>query len=175
MNRMTNIIILAMAILIFVSFFLPWVDVQSQAIGKLTKVLRGEQKSSMQKISGFQVPVLANSPDSKLMISLIQLFNPGVKDADKKSYLIWGIPILALMIAIANYIWGRNKWFCLAMAILGIAIFAVAVFKIKTTDLDKGILNVQIAGGLWLTLSGYLGIGLCGLANFLTALRAKDQ
>ena len=164
-----------MAILIFVSFFLPWVDIQSQAIGKITRVLTGEQLPLMQRISGFQVPILANRQDSKLMITLIQLFNPGVQDADKKSYLIWGIPLLGLVIAIANYIWGRNKWFNLAIAVSGIMIFAIAVQKLITADLDKMVMNVNIAPGLWLTLFGYLGIGLCGLAGFIKGISIKPK
>lgn len=60
-----------------------------------------------------------------------------------------------------------NKWVGLAIGIVGIAIFAFATFKITTTDLDKLVLKVNIGYGLWLTLVGYLGIGILQVAEFL--------
>ncbi len=62
---------------------------------------------------------------------------------------------------------GNNKWLHLAVGIVGIVIFAFAVYKIKTTDLDKLILQVTMGPGLWLTLWSYLGIGAVSILNFV--------
>jgi len=173
MNKSNTLVMLVLTIVIFVSFFLPWVRVESQAVGVVAKALTGKKQAVIDNISGFQVPIMANSADARLMMSIIQIFNPGVTNADKKSYLIWLIPLLAVVIFIVSYFLGKNKWVNLAIGILGCAIFFVAAYKLKTIDLDKLVLNVSIAPGLWLILWGYLGMGLIGGINFIKVIKAK--
>jgi len=156
-----------LVLMIFVSFFLPWVSVESEAIGGVTKLLTGKKQASIDSISGFKVPVLANSEESRFMISVIKIFQPNIKDADKKSFLIWIVPILAVvMFGITNALKG-NKWVRLAIGIVGIVIFVFATYKIMTTDLNKLVLNIKIGYGLWLTLVGYLGIGVLQTVEFI--------
>jgi len=154
------------AAVVVVSFFVPWVSMNSPVVGTLSKVFSENKDSFLMKISGYQVPILANGEDSKLMIRIIQLFNPGVKDADKKSWLIWVIPIFAVLMAAAFMSLQKNKWFNLAVGIIGILVFAVGVYKLTTTNLDKMVMKVTILPGLWLVLCGYLGIGISGALNF---------
>lgn len=168
-----NLICAVLAAVIFISFFLPWVHAESQMIGSVTKVLTGKRQAEITNISGFNVPILANGPDARLIISIIQIFNPGVTDADKKSWLIWGVPLLAVAIFAAGIRLDQNKWYNLAIAIIGILVFLVGVYKIKTTDLDKLVLNARIGIGLWLTLYGYLGLGLAAAACYAKGLVGK--
>lgn len=63
--------------------------------------------------------------------------------------------------------------FNLLIFLIGVMIFVVGSYKIKTTDLDKLVLNARIGPGLWLTLWGYLGLGLMGLKNLLRLLVKK--
>ncbi|MFC1658636.1 hypothetical protein ACFL1D_04525 [Candidatus Omnitrophota bacterium] len=167
-------LVLALAALVFIAFFLPWVSVETgSVVGAVTKMLKGqEEKATLLSISGFQVPVLANSEESRLMISVIKIFQPGITNADKKSYLIWIVPLLAVAMAIlGNYVLKNNKWAHLAIGIIGVVIFAGAVFKITTTNLDKAILKVNIAPGLWLVFIAYLGIGILSLLEFWRLLK----
>ena len=166
-----KMIMLILVAVIFVSFFLPWISVESAAIGGVTKLLTGKEQSVFTQVSGFQVPVLANSDESRFMITIIKLFQPGIKDADKKSYLIWGVPLLAVVLFLLSYFLKDNKWVALGIGIIGVAIFAGAVFKISTTNLDKLVMQVNIAYGLWLILIGYLGLGILGILDFVKMLR----
>ncbi len=166
MDRILKLSIFVFAVVIFIAFFLPWVSVESQVAGKVSKFFSGEEQASLKKISGYEVPILANGKDAKLMISIIKIFNPSVTDADKKSWLIWGVPGLAVVIFLVVMFFGKNKWVNLGLGVLGIAIFAFATFKIKTTNLDKVVLNVNISPGLWIILWMYLGIGLMNLSAF---------
>jgi Na+-transporting NADH:ubiquinone oxidoreductase subunit NqrC len=61
----------------------------------------------------------------------------------------------------------------LSVGVIGVLIFVVGVYKIASTDLDKLVLNVNIGAGLWLTLYGYLGMGLAGIAGFIALLAQK--
>jgi hypothetical protein len=155
------------ALLILASFFLPWASIHSPVTGTIANFFSGEKKSSLMEISGFQVPILANRSDSRFMVQLIQLFSPGVKDAGKKSWLIWGAPLLAVLLALLHAFIKENKWLNLVVGILGVLIFAVGTYKLKTANLDKTVLSVSIMPGLWLLLYGYLGMGLACLFKLI--------
>ena len=171
MSKIYPTIIIALAVIIFISFFLPWVGVESPQMGSVSKLLTGKRQALVDNVSGFKVPILANSDESRFMITVIQIFNPGIQDADKKSFLIWVVPLLGVVIAVLVNILGKNKFVNLAIAILGIAIFAVAVFKISTTNLDKLVLKVNIGIGLWLILYGYLAMGVLAGLRFVQQLK----
>jgi hypothetical protein len=166
-RKVVNAVLVAV---IFISFFLPWVRVEAPMVGSIAKVLTGKRQAEITSISGFDVPILANGPDARLMISIIKIFDPDVKDADKKSWLIWGVPLFAIIIFLLDLLLKGNRWFYLGVALIGILIFFGAVYKIKTTDLDKLVLNAKIGVGLWLTLYGYLGLGVFAAMGFIRSL-----
>ncbi|MCM8784470.1 MAG: hypothetical protein NC818_06880 [Candidatus Omnitrophica bacterium] len=168
-----NLVILVITVLIFIAFFLPWVHVESKMVGGITKVLTGKRQTEISNISGFSVPLLTNSSDARLAISVIKIFNPKVTNADKKSWLIWGVPLLAIIIFLLSLFLGVNRWFNLILAITGIIIFVFGAYELKTTDLDKLVLNARIGVGLWLTLWGYLGLGVVGGVNFFKGILSK--
>jgi hypothetical protein len=174
MAKLFNLVVVVLAMVIVISFFLPWAMVQSQAVGTFSKILTGKTQSDIASISGFGIPRMANSEDSRLAVSVIKIFNPGVKDADKKSYLVWLAPLFAVAAAMMLIFLGKNKWVNLAVGAICVLIFVVGVYKIAATDLDKLVLNVKISAGLWLTLYGYLGMGLAGIAGF-AALQLKKK
>ncbi len=173
MGKLPFFIAVVLALAIFVCFFLPWVSIESQVVGQFSKVLTGKKQASIDTISGFQIPILANRSDSRFIMSIIKIFNPDIKDADKKSFLIWVVPLLAIILAGLVLAIGKNKWFNLTLAVVGVGIFLGAVYKIKTTDLNKLVLNVRIAGPLWCILWSYLGMGLVGAVSFVRGLGKK--
>jgi len=164
MNKLYSPVLLVMVLVILVSFFLPWVSVQSEAVGTFTKILTGEKQAVIDEISGFRIPIMANGDDARLMLSIIKIFNPKVENADKKSYLVWVIPILAVVLLLGGVSLGKNKVFNLAMGIIGVVLFVAAMYKIQTTNLDKMVLKVSIGNGLWLSLYAYLALGILGFA-----------
>lgn len=160
-------LMLILVIVIVVAFFLPWVSVESAAVGKVSKLLTGKTQATIGSVSGFQMPILANSEESRLMITIIKIFQPDITNADKKSFLIWIVPLLAIIIFWVGNAPKTNQWIRLAFGVIGILIFVGATFKIITTDLDKMIIKVNIGYGLWLILFGYLGIGVLQIGEFL--------
>jgi len=160
-------LMLILVIIIAVSFFLPWVSIKSEVVGNVAKLLTGKKQATIDSISGFKVPILANSEESRLMITIIKIFQPKVTNADKKSFLIWVVPLFAIAIYFISNSLKTNKWIRLIFGVLCILIFVGATYKIITTDLDKMILRVHIEYGLWLILFGYLGIGILQITEFL--------
>jgi hypothetical protein len=164
----------ALAVVIFIAFFLPWLSVESGQIGMVTKILTGKRQALVDNISAFNIPILANSTESRFMISIIRIFNPNIEHADKKSFLIWLVPIFALIIAVASRFLAGDLWFNIAVGLIGTAIFAVAVFKISTTDLDKFVLRVSVGLGLWLSIYTYLAMGLLSFAMAIQSLFKRN-
>ncbi|MFH1414354.1 MAG: hypothetical protein ABIG56_05860 [Candidatus Omnitrophota bacterium] len=167
MDKFLKLVVLACCIVVIIAFFLPWVNVESQQAGSITKVLTGKRQGSIASISGIQVPVMANSDESRLLISIAKIFFPKVDNVDKKSFAVCLIPLLALIIIALNLTIGSNKMVQLACAVLGVLIFAVPLFKIMTTDMDKLILQINIGIGLWLILLSYLAIGGSSIIRLL--------
>lgn len=170
MDKVNRLIVAALAAIIVISFFIPWIQVESPQVGAFTKLLTGKRQATLDSVSGFRIPVLANSDESRFMVEVIRMFNPEVKDANKKSYAVWIMPILAIIIAGAYWHLGKNKWLNLAVGIIGILIFIIAMYKISTTDLDKAVLKVAIAPGLLTTLWSYLLIGILGALIFTQSI-----
>ena len=174
MSKLYNMAMLALAVLVIIAFFLPWVSVKSEQVGMFAKILTGKKQAMIDNISAFQVPILANGPDARFMLSVIKIFNPGVKDADKKSFLVWSIPFLAVVIFVVSCFFGGNKWVNLIIGVLGAAIFIAAAYKIKTTNLNKLVLNIKMGPGLWLTLWSFLLMGVLGFIRFASPLRKAE-
>jgi len=168
------LLMLIFAAVIVVGFFQPWVHTESMRMGKISQIIVGQQAVFGRNISAYDVPVLANGPDSRLIISIIKIFKPQITDADKKSYLIWGVPVLALLLLLLSLIFAGNRWVNLAIGIIGVVIFAVGAYKINAINLNKLALPVRIGSGLWMSLWGYLGMGLSSLGNlFYLLMRVK--
>ncbi|MFC1703915.1 hypothetical protein ACFL1E_03915 [Candidatus Omnitrophota bacterium] len=173
MKKQYPLVMGILAVIIAIAFFLPWVSVESAPVSAVSKVLTGSGQAIVDNISAYDVPVLANSSESRLVISIIKIFNPGITNADKKSFLIWAIPLLAVILVVVSHMFGDKKITNLIISVLGVAIFAVALFKLQTTDLNKLVIQINIGIGVWLTLYGYLGMGIASIVNLLPLLKKK--
>jgi len=146
--------------IIVLGFFLSWVNVESKQVGIVSELITGKHQEVIDSISGFDIPVMANSDETRLIISVLKIFQIDTKNIDKKSLLVFVVPLLAIAILFLNLSLKNKKILTLVIAIVATLIFLVATYKIKTTDLDKVVLQVKIGLGLWLILYSYLGIGL---------------
>ena len=160
------IVLLAGAVI--AAFFLPWIKVESKPLGIVTELLTGKYQATVETISGFKIPILANSEESRVIDNIARILKPDIQEVDKKSYLVWLVPILALIILVMALRYGTNELLNLLFAVVGCAIFAYSLHKLQTTDLDKLLFQVKLGSGGWLTLLAYLGIGILGFARFIT-------
>ncbi|MDP8212744.1 MAG: hypothetical protein P9X22_05565 [Candidatus Zapsychrus exili] len=168
-------LMIAIVIIIFIAFFLPWINVESAAVGGITKLLTGKKQALIDSISGFDVPILANSDESRFMISVIRIFAPGVKNAGAMSFLIWLVPGFSLaMLGLSTY-FQKNKWVHVALGAFGVVIFSAASFVILTTDLDKLVMKVNIQYGIWILLLGYLAFGVLEIYSFFKVQLKKND
>ena len=173
MEKNLNAAISVLCIVIIVSLFLPWVGASSKQAGIFTKALTGKRQEGIARISGIQIPIMANREEARLTATIAQVFSPGIENVDKKSFLVLLIPLLAVVFMILNIAYGKKRWTNILFCAIGITIFASALFKIITTDLDKIVLQIKIGIGMWLILYSYLAIGVIGALRLAGLIKKK--
>lgn len=170
------LLIFILAVIINVSFFLPWLSIESKPIGSISKLLTGKSQTHIDTLNGFKIPIRANSSDARFMISVVKIFHPGMKNIPKNSFYIWLLPLIAVISFGASYFFRRTRLVALLIAIAGFSIFSIGFYKITHTDLERLILTVRIGSGLWLTLYAYLAMGIIGASRFIQlSLRARRK
>lgn len=166
--KITGIVCMA---IIFIAFFLPWVSVESTGmVGDVLELVTGERQVELnvdQTLSGYDVPLLANSERSRLAGALLQIFFPNIENADQKSYLIWAVPVLPVLLWFISVIFFGKAWVHAGTGVIALAVFAVASYQLMTVDLDHLVFEARIRYGLWMVVAGYLAFGLTEFAAFV--------
>ncbi len=160
--------IFILVVAIIIAFFMPWFSVEQEELGSVARIVSGGGISFL-KISGFKIPFFANGKNTKVILSIAKAFNPDIKDIEKKSWFVYIIPILAYLIYLTAKKLGKNRFINFIFALLGVSIFVIGSFKIKTVNLNKVLLDVKICKGVWVILAAYLGIGLLGLKRLTSS------
>ncbi len=162
MDTILKFLISILSIIVIISFFLPWISIEQAQSSKFSNLITGEKQNSFD-IKGFDIPKIANSKNAHLIINIANLLKPGIKNIDKKSYLVWSIPLLALIILIITLGTIPSRWLNFLLGLIAITISCILIYKIKTTDFNKLVLQIKINRGLWYIIWAYLGIGILEL------------
>ena len=163
-------------------FFLPWVrmdigtsksskQLESAArtsLGKTFKVGGSKEPSWIRhratrtatlptRISGFQIPVLANRKNAKVVTDLVKLFTKRDEHLGFKSYAVYGLPGLAVVCGLLLSWGGRRRLLVAGVAVLCAAVAGGGCWTLLTTD-TRAACGVAIGAGLWLSLWAYAGL-----------------
>lgn len=114
------------------------------------------------RVSGLEIPRLANRQDAKVAIAFAEMFT-GQRDLGAKSYAVYLVPGLALLggalVTLARglrVVRGGIGGACLAIAGLGF-------WKLLTIKTDALLAAVTLGPGVWLSVWAYVGLGLCAI------------
>lgn len=175
------------SVVVVVSFFLPWATVSVSAIGvseglieslagtpvagkilgKLSSVTDAISNigdfSVKNTVSGYQIPVMVNDESSKVAISLAQMFFEDAKDLDKKSYLVYLLPVLGVLCALLAFIGGKNRFFIMLMVLLSGAVGIGGLYKLITLDVSSLMVKITIMEGLWYAMYSFIFICVVGI------------
>jgi hypothetical protein len=193
-------LIIICALIIIVSFFMPWARATVNAT-KVAKNMANSASGNLQDtpfggkfvqglnqvtnaignlgdievkttVSGYDIPTMTHKESSRVAIQLAQLLFKDAKDLDNKSMLVYLLPLFAIA-CIALAIMGlRYKAAIIAAALIGGAVGIGGLYKLITTDLSKLPVQISIENGLWLTMYGYLLI--CVLSVAWLAMKPKE-
>lgn len=207
MNRTLKILFSALiiisAVVIVVSFFMPWarVDVSatkvsgelvSAAAGPLSnspfagKFIKGLKKTTdvigalgdieiKTTISGYDIPTMLNKHESKTAISLGQIFFKDTKDLDKKSLAVYLLPLFAIA-CIALAVAGlKSRIAIITMFALSGAISGVGLYKLFTVNLSNLVVQIVLERGLWQTMYSYLTIAVISALWIVLDIKASRK
>lgn len=146
----------------FAGKFIKQLNVVTEAVSDLGDI---EVKT---QVSGYDIPALINKKSSKIAISLAQVMFKDVKDLDKKSMLVYLLPLMALVCAGLGIIGLKNNISVIVMVVISGAISIVGLYNLMTVKLDNLTVNISIEQGLWQTMYAYLLICVIGVIWVVT-------
>ena len=114
-------------------------------------------------VSGYDIPTLINKKSSQTAIAIASVMFKDAKDLDKKSMLVYLLPLLALACIGLAIVGLKSKIALIVMAVLSGGIAVVGLYNLMTIDLSKLPVQISIEQGLWQTMYAYLIISVIGI------------
>ena len=179
-NTVFSALIICASLVVIAAFFMPWANVNTSVtevskgvLGAVGDVPLGEKISSgiskaasflgdlgdvevKTVVTGKNIPELVNSETSKVALSLAEMLFKSVEGLDWKSYLVYLIPLFAIICAALSVLALKKKLFIIPIIIIGAGIFYEGMHNIMTTDLSNVVVKITIEKGVWLTLYAFL-------------------
>jgi len=185
------VLVIIASVIIVRSFLLPWAQVSTSATKVsegLTDAAKGSLKDSpaaakvikklekitdfiseigdieiKSSISGYNIPIMVNNKTSKVALSVVALLFNNTDGLDKKSYLVYLLPLLAVICSFFAVMGVKQHWPVIAMGLISGVISVLGIYNLKTAVLSKGFVEVNIESGLWYTMYAYLAIFLISI------------
>ena len=175
---------------VLIGFLLPWaaMDIGTSKVGD--EVTAGARKSLAKsfgvkqakepswirkrakpvlvptRVSGLQIPVVANRKGVKVVTQLAKLFTKTDEQLGFKSYAVYLLPGLALICGWLIAAHGSQRPTALAVAALSAFVAGGGFWVLLTSD-PRAEFGIRIGAGLWLSLWGYAGLALAAVALVL--------
>jgi hypothetical protein len=195
-------LVIICAVTVIFSFFMPWAKA-SVSVTKVAKSLTESASTTLANspfagnfikrfstatnavenlgdievktaVSGYDIPTMINKKSSRIAISLAQTLFKDARDLDKKSLLVYLLPLLAIACIALAVIGLKTKISVIAMAVISGVIAGGGLYALMTVDLTKLPIQISIENGLWQTMYGYLLICLFSIV-WLVIDRKKDK
>ena len=125
-----------------------------------TETITGDLSSLAElphKISGAQIPQLANDERAKLLMVVAEMVTHRSQDLDRKSYAVYLVPGIALLFGLLLTAW-RMAPVTGGIALASLALAVVGCWKLLTIKSDAIAASIGIGPGLWISLAAYLSL-----------------
>jgi len=126
-------------------------------------------------VSGYDIPTLINKKSSQVAIAIASAMFKDVKALDKKSMLVYLLPLLALVCIGLAIIGLKNKIAIMVMAVLSGAIAVGGLYNLMTVNLSNLPIQISIEQGLWQTMYAYLIISVIGIVWIVFDLKEAKK
>ncbi|MDP3786842.1 MAG: hypothetical protein Q8R05_04740, partial [Candidatus Omnitrophota bacterium] len=97
------------------------------------------------------------------------------KDLDKKSMLVYLLPLLALVCIGLAAIGLKNKIAIIVMVVLSGGIAVGGLYNLMTVSLSNLAVQISIEQGLWQTMYAYLIISVIGIVWIVLDLKGSEK
>lgn len=126
-------------------------------------------------VSGYDIPTLINKKTSQIAIAIASVMFKDAKDLDKKSMLVYLLPLFALLCIGLAVVGLKNKIALIVMAVLSGGIAVGGLYNMMTIDLSKLPIQISIEQGLWQTMYAYLIISVIGITWIVSDLKEAKK
>jgi hypothetical protein len=126
-------------------------------------------------VSGYDIPTLINKKSSQIAIAIASVMFKDAKDLDKKSMLVYLLPLFALVCIGLAIVGLKNKIAVMVMAVISGAIAIGGLYNMMTIDLSSLPIQISIEQGLWQTMYAYLIIFVIGIAWIVLDLKEAKK
>jgi hypothetical protein len=126
-------------------------------------------------VSGYDIPTLINKKTSQIAIAIASVMFKDVKDLDKKSMLVYLLPLLALACIGLAIVGLKNKIAIMVMAVLSAGIAVGGLYNLMTINLSNLPIQISIEQGLWQTMYAYLLICVIGIVWVVLDLKEAKK
>lgn len=126
-------------------------------------------------VSGYNIPTLINKKSSQVAIAIASAMFKDVKDLDKKSMLVYLLPLLALLCIGLAIVGIKNKITLIVMAVLSGGIAVGGLYNLMTINLSDLPIQISIEQGLWQTMYAYLIISVIGIVWIVLDLKEAKK
>ena len=123
------------------------------------------------QVNGPDIPQVINRRDNAVAIALAEMLT-GQGDIGKKSYAVYLVPGLALLLAALVTGLQRVPLVCWGSAALSAAVAGAGFWKLLTTNTQSLLIAITIGPGLWLSLWAYAG--MAASSTLLGVLGRRD-
>ncbi|MBL7068579.1 MAG: hypothetical protein ISS34_01800 [Candidatus Omnitrophica bacterium] len=180
------ILIIIASVVVVRAFYMPWARISTSVvkiseevasvaedklfdIPEVKKAIKGLKKATdvinrlgdveiKTAVSGYDIPRMVNQKSSKTAISVAEMLFDETKDLDKKSYLVYLLPLSAVLCAALALAGLKFKPAAFPILVLSGGISITGLYKLKNTDLSTLSVSIVIEQGLWYTLYAFLFI-----------------
>lgn len=112
------------------------------------------------RVNGPDIPAFINRTDNAVAIALAEMLS-GQRDISKKSYAVYLVPGLALVLGLLVTVLAGVPAVCWTAAALSALVAGVGFWKLLITPTESLMVAITIGPGLWLSLWAYVGLALC--------------
>lgn len=114
------------------------------------------------QVNGPDIPAFVNRKDNAVAIALAEMLAKQ-KDIGKKSYAVYLLPGLAVLIGLLLTALGGVPAVGWALAALSAGVAGAGFYKLLTTQINSMAVTIVIGEGLWVSLWAYVGLALCAV------------
>ncbi|MDP3789344.1 MAG: hypothetical protein Q8R48_02960 [Candidatus Omnitrophota bacterium] len=199
-NMIFATLVIICSAIIIISFFMPWAKVKISATQVSKELVTSAKEGPLKgtpfaekfikkfekatsaigqfgdievktQVSGYDIPTMVNKESSKIAISFVQEFFKDTKDLDKKSMLVFLLPLLGIA-CMALAIFGlRYKWAVIVILVLAGVISAAGLYNLYTSNFSSTAVEITIEKGIWQTFYAYLAIFIISIAWIISDLK----
>ena len=127
------------------------------------------------QVSGVQIPRMANQPNAKVALALIERLTNQHQHVGFKSYAVYLVPGIALLCGVLLTCLGSVVAVAGGIAIICLGIAGVGFWNLLTTNTETLFVAITIGPGLWISLWAYVGLALAAGLSINFASRNSSR